>query len=211
MFYFNSFPKIITTDYNNNGIVLTNIIKRVNIIPSLLKNPLLIYTYDLQEGDTPDIVANKYYGDSYRYWLALFSNNIINPQWQWPMSSSVFDNYIQNKYADAAAAANVVSVLEYTQSTVYQYTKTIETIDGTTLNVTKTTIVIDQPTYDSTVPGITTSTFPGGATVSQTVTTNVVSIYDYELEQNESNRSINLINSIYTSQIESQFASLMKL
>ena len=211
MFYFNSFPKIITTDYNNNGIVLTNIIKRVNIIPSLLKNPLLIYTYDLQEGDTPDIVANKYYGDSYRYWLALFSNNIINPQWQWPMSSSVFDNYIQNKYADAAAAANVVSVLEYTQSTVYQYTKTIETIDGTTLNVTKTTIVIDQPTYDSTVPGITTSTFPGGATVSQTVTTNVVSIYDYELEQNESNRSIYLINSIYTSQIESQFASLMKL
>ena len=211
MFYFNSFPKIITTDYNNNGIVLTNIIKRVNIIPSLLKNPLLIYKYDLQEGDTPDIVANKYYGDSYRYWLPLFSNNIINPQWQWPMSSGVFDSYIQNKYADAAAAANVVSVLEYTQSTVYQYTKTIETIDGTTLNVTKTTIVIDQPTYDSTVPGITTSTFPGGATVSQTVTTNVVSIYDYELEKNESNRSINLINSIYTSQIESQFASLMKL
>ena len=211
MFYFNSFPKIITTDYNNNGIVLTNIIKRVNIIPSLLKNPLLIYEYDLQEGDTPDIVANKYYGDSYRYWLPLFSNNIINPQWQWPMSSGVFDSYIQNKYADAAAAANVVSVLEYTQSTVYQYTKTIETIDGTTLNVTKTTIVIDQPTYDSTVPGITTSTFPGGATVSQTVTTNVVSIYDYELEQNESNRSIYLINSIYTSQIESQFASLMKL
>ena len=211
MFYFNSFPKVITTDYNGNGILLTNIIKRVDIIPTLLKNPLLNYSYDLQEGDTPDIVANKYYGDSYRYWLALFSNNIINPQWQWPMSSSVFDNYIQNKYADAAAAANVVSVLEYTQSTVYQYTKTIETIDGTTLNVTKTTIVIDQPTYDSTVPGITTSTFPGGATVSQTVTTNVVSIYDYELEQNESNRSIYLINSIYTSQIESQFASLMKL
>ena len=211
MFYFNSFPKIITTDYNNNGIVLTNIIKRVNIIPSLLKNPLLIYKYDLQEGDTPDIVANKYYGDSYRYWLPLFSNNIINPQWQWPMSSGVFDSYIQNKYVDAAAAANVASVLEYTQSTVYQYTKTIETIDGTTLNVTKTTIVIDQPTYDSTVPGITTSTFPGGTTVSQTVTKNVISIYDYELEKNESNRSINLINSIYTSQIESQFASLMKL
>jgi hypothetical protein len=31
------------------------------------------------------------------------------------------------------------------------------------------------------------------------------------LEQNESNRSIRLINSIFTSQIESQFASLMKL
>jgi hypothetical protein len=211
MFYFNSFPKVITTDYNGNGILLTNIIKRVNIIPALLNNPLLNYSYDLQEGDTPDIVAHKYYGDSYRYWLPLFANNIINPQWQWPMSSGVFDSYIQNKYADAAAAANVASVLEYTQSTVYQYTKTIETIDGATLNTTKTTIVIDESTYNSTNTGITTSTFPGGATVSQTVTTGVISIYDYELEKNESNRSINLINSIFTSQIESQFASLMKL
>jgi len=211
MFYFNSFPKVITTDYKGNGILLTNIIKRVNIIPALISNPLLNYNYDLQEGDTPDIVAHKYYGDSYRYWLPLFANSIINPQWQWPMSSGVFDLYIQNKYAEAAAAANVASVLEYTQSTVYQYTKTIETIDGASLNVTKTTIVIDEPTYNSTNTGITTSTFPSGTTVSQTVTKNVVSIYDYELEQNESNRSINLINSIYTSQIESQFASLMKL
>jgi len=211
MFYFNSFPKVITTDYKGNGILLTNIIKRVNIIPALISNPLLNYNYDLQEGDTPDIVAHKYYGDSYRYWLPLFANSIINPQWQWPMSSGVFDSYIQNKYAEAAAAANVASVLEYTQSTVYQYTKTIETIDGASLNVTKTTIVIDEPTYNSTNTGITTSTFPSGTTVSQTVTKNVVSIYDYELEQNESNRSINLINSIYTSQIESQFASLMKL
>jgi len=211
MFYFNSFPKIITTDYNGNGILLTNILKRINIIPGLLSNPLLLYKYDLQEGDTPDIVANKYYGDSYRYWLPLFANNIMNPQWQWPMDSNVFDSYIQNKYAEAAAAANVSSVLVYTQSTVYQYTKTIQTVDSYTLNSNSTTIVIDEPTYNSMVTGTTTSTFPNGVTVTQTITKNVVSIYDYELEQNESNRSISLINSIYTSQIESQFASLMKL
>jgi hypothetical protein len=211
MFYFNSFPKVITTDYNGNGILLTNILKRINIIPGLLSNPLLLYKYDLQEGDTPDIVANKYYGDSYRYWLPLFANNIMNPQWQWPMDSNVFDSYIQNKYAEAAAAANVSSVLVYTQSTVYQYTKTIQTVDSYTLNSNSTTIVIDEPTYNSMVTGTTTSTFPNGVTVTQTITKNVVSIYDYELEQNESNRSISLINSIYTSQIESQFASLMKL
>ena len=211
MFYFNSFPKVITTDYNGNGILLTNIIKRINIIPGLLSNPLLLYKYDLQEGDTPDIVANKYYGDSYRYWLPLFANNIINPQWQWPMDSNVFDSYIQNKYAEAATAANVSSVLTYTQSTVYQYTKTIQTVDSVTLSSTSTTIVIDESTYNSTNIGITTSTFLNGDTVTQTITKNVVSIYDYELEQNESNRSISLINSIYTSQIESQFASLMKL
>ena len=211
MFYFNSFPKIITTDYNGNGILLTNIIKRINIIPELLKNPLSLYDYDLRDGDTPDIVANKYYGDSYRYWLPLFANNIINPQWQWPMNSNVFDLYIQDKYAQKAAAANVSSVLAYTQGTVYNYTKTIKTVDSVSLSSTSTTIVIDEPTYNSTNIGITTSTFFNGAKVTQTITKNSVSIYDYELEQNESNRSIRLINSIFTSQIESQFASLMKL
>jgi len=31
--------------------------------------------------DTPEIVAEKFYGNSYRYWIVLLSNNIIDPQW----------------------------------------------------------------------------------------------------------------------------------
>ena len=63
MLYFNSFPKIITTDYNNNLMLMTNIMNRVEIIPSLLKNPLLFYSYDIKESDRPDIIADKYYAD----------------------------------------------------------------------------------------------------------------------------------------------------
>jgi hypothetical protein len=199
MRYFNSIPKISTSDNNGNSIVLTNLLARVDIKQSLLRNPSLFYQYDLQEGDTPEIVAAKYYGDSYRYWLVLYANETMDPEWDWPLSSSQFDVYMKDKYGS----------ISYATSTTKEYRKTISTVDSSTLEETTRTIVLDKNTYDNLVTGITSQTFGSGATVTQTITKSVVSIYDYELEKNESKRKIYLINSIYTSQIESQYKSLM--
>ena len=199
MRYFNSIPKISTSDNNGNSIVLTNLLARVDIKQSLLRNPSLFYQYDLQEGDTPEIVAAKYYGDSYRYWLVLFANETMDPEWDWPLSSSQFDAYLKDKYGN----------ISYTTSTTKEYRKTVSTIESTTLEESIETIVIDETTYNGLATGTTSQTFGSGATVTQTVTKSEVSIYDYELEKNESKRKIYIINSIFTSQIESQFKSLM--
>jgi hypothetical protein len=199
MKYFNSIPKISTSDNNGNSIVLTNLLARVDIKQSLLRNPSLFYQYDLQEGDTPEIVAAKYYGDSYRYWLVLFANETMDPEWDWPLSSSQFDAYLKDKYGN----------ISHTTSTTKEYRKTVLTIDSTTLEESIETIVIDETTYNGLATGTTSQTFGSGATVTQTVTKSEVSIYDYELEKNESKRKIYIINSIFTSQIESQFKSLM--
>ena len=77
MKYFNTLPQIITTNYNGGAIVLTNLLARANIVPENLKSPLLYYTYDIQEGDTPEIIAHKYYDNMYRYWIVLMVNQII--------------------------------------------------------------------------------------------------------------------------------------
>jgi asparagine N-glycosylation enzyme membrane subunit Stt3 len=205
MLYFNSFPKIV--DFNN--VILTNLMKRVDIIPSLLKNPLLFYTYDIQEGDTPDIVANKYYGNSYRYWITLLSNEALDPQWNWPLNSKQFNDYLISKYSDAAAAAHIDNVITYTQSAIHEYRLNILTIDGLTQNQTTRIIVIDEYTYNTTVPGTTTQIFQNGITVTQITSLSAINIYDWELQQNEAKRSISLINSIYASELESQFATLI--
>jgi len=217
MYYFNTFPKVLTVDYNGNGILLTNIMKRVELMPSLKDNSLAFYSYDLQEGDTPDIVANKYYGNSYRYWLPLFSSQIIDPQWEWPLDSKSFDLYLANKYFEAAGSPidpntgkpSIPLITTYTQGTVYQYTQTIETVDSYSLKKTTNTIIIDEQTYNLTETGTTVRTFPDNNTVTQTVSVNAISIYDYEVNLNESKRNINLINSIYAAQIESELKSLM--
>ena len=206
MKYFETLPKVITTDYRNNALLLTNIMARAEIIPALLSNPLIFYSYDIQEGDSPEIIAHKYYGDSYRYWLVLFANQILDPQFEWPLTSQQFDLYLNDKYS---AAANSSTVLSYTQSTIQEYRKSITTYDPVSLETTTKTIVIDQSTYNTTQTGTVTQSFSDGTSVTQTTTKTAVSIYDYEIEKNEEKRNIKLINSDYASDFEKQFTSLM--
>ena len=206
MNYFSNFPKVLTTDYKGNSILLTNIMNRVEIIPSLLKNPLLFYNYNIQDSDRPDIVADKYYNDSYMYWLVLFANQIINPKRDWPLTSQQFESHIIEKYTEAAGGSNV---LAYMQSTLYEYRKIITTKDSDSLKSTVRTIVIDEATFNSTIEETITQTFPNGYTVSQTIQVRPVSIYDYEVEQNELKRSINLVNNKYANEFQTQLHSLL--
>lgn len=79
MLYFDTLPKILMDDQNGNPILLTNLVSRAALIEDLKNNPMLFYKYTIQEGDTPEIVAEKYYGDAYRYWIVLYSNELMDP------------------------------------------------------------------------------------------------------------------------------------
>ena len=207
MLYFNSFPKISYPDNNGNLITLTNIMERIELIPALLKNPLLYYSYDIQDGDTPDIVASKYYGDPNRYWIVLFGNQILDPQWEWPLSSKEFNDYINDKYY---AASGNTSGISYAQSTIYEYSKVITTTNSDTLVTTVKTVPIDYSTYLITQNSTTTQTFANStSTVTVNITTSQQSLYDYELSLNEAKRNINLINADYASKIEQQLVELL--
>ena len=197
MQYFDTLPKIIKTDSFGNSVVMTDLLARCSIIPEILKNPLVYYDYDVQDGDTPEIVAYKYYGDSYRYWVVLFANKITDPQWDWPLSSNDFDAFILNKYQ---------SFNPY--STVHHYEKIITQYDATTQTTTVKNIIIDEDTYNSLATGTNTYTLPTGS-VTITITKSAVSYYDYELNLNESKRSIKILNSAYIDALEKQFIDLM--
>ena len=67
---------------------------RASVIPSVLNNALVYYSYDVQDGDTPEIIAYKYYGDVNRFWIVLYCNQLNDPQWDWPLSSNKFKTNI---------------------------------------------------------------------------------------------------------------------
>ena len=219
MNYFNTLPRIATIDYSGNAIVLTNLMVRAEVIPSLLNNPLLFYSYDVKNDDTPEIIASKYYGDPYRYWIVLFANQLIDPQWNWPMNSNLLTNYIIEKYKSAAAIALSISVntitnsqvISYTQSTIKNYVKTVTTTDSTSLESKTTDYYLDLIAYNNTMESEEVRNFTTGAQVIEIITKSTQTIYDYEISLNESRRSINLVNSSYVSSFESQFYSLMNL
>lgn len=198
MKYFNTLPKVVTTDNNNNNIILTNLLARVNVIPELLKNPLLYYSYDIQEGETPEIIASKYYGSPDNFWIIMFFNQLLDPEWDWPLSYANFSAYITDKYGSAAAA----------QSQIARYEKIITISDSLSNVVSKDVIIIDQTEYSNTALNTVTVDF-GDETVVITTEINEVSAYDSELLVNESKRNINLLNVKFLPTIQSQFKKLM--
>jgi hypothetical protein len=208
MLYFDTLPKLVTTDNNGNYIVATNILARASIIQSLLTNPALFYTYDIQDSDTPEIIASKYYGDPYRYWLVLLANQILDPQWQWPLSSQQFESYMDDKYGSVAANNNQ-TVIAYTQSTIQEYRKIYTSYDSSTSNTTTINYTIDSNTYNTLITGTQTYQLPSGASCTISIEKTPVDLYTYEVEQNEAKRTIQLINAIYAGQFEQELDTLM--
>jgi hypothetical protein len=208
MKYFNELPLVINSDGKGNYYPLRNLLIRTKLIPQLAKNPLLFYQYSIQESDTPETIAYKYYGDSYRYWMVLMANEIMNPQWEWPLTSKQFIKQLIDKYSAIAGGDNLV--LSYLTGTVHHYERSITTVDSNTGTTAIKTVEVDQETYQLIVPSSTTSTLPDGSTVTYTVSGNAVSIYDYENDLNESKRTIKLINAKYVSQMEEVYSNLVK-
>lgn len=197
MQYFDTLPKIIKTDAKGNSLLMTNLMARASVIPSLLKNPAVFYQYDIQDGDTPEIIAHKYYGDSYRYWIVLFSNQILDPQFQWPLNTNEFQDYLNAKYPSTDI-----------YNTAYSYQKTVTQVDQNTNTTTVNTINISESTYNSLTPTTTSFTLPTG-TVTVTVSKGITTIYEQELAQNEANRNIKLIKSSLVNELEKQLKTLM--
>lgn len=221
MKYFSSLPLLTQKNNVNDYIVYTNILTRNYFLPKLKNNIMLFYNYDIQENDTPESIAYKYYGNSYNYWLILYANNILDPFSDWPLSGNQLSMYLFDKYKAQASnalsiSANTITVsevLSYLSLTPHHYEKIITTTDSTSMQNTVIKINIDFDTYSSLVDSTTTKTFTSGddigVTVKKTVQKNAVSIYQYEVDLNESKRTINIMKDTYVSQAEIEFVNLM--
>jgi len=208
MKYFETLPSVISVDQNNNLYTLKNLVTRAELVDKLKNNVNLFYEYGIQDGDTPEIVAHKYYGDQNRYWMILVANELFDPEWDWPLSTNEFTAYINNKYSAAAAEADL-DVLSYTSSTIHHYEKLLITLDSETKYQTTKTIIVDLETYTNTIERTEVKTLSDGATVTYTISKKPVYIYDYEVEQNEQKRNIKLIKSQYAEDMERQLKSVM--
>ena len=77
--YFENFP-IIPYDSVGNGDykLVTNLLKRVGLRAKVKTNAALFDTYDVQEGQTPEMIAHKLYGDPNLHWIIMYVNNITD-------------------------------------------------------------------------------------------------------------------------------------
>ncbi len=102
--YFENFP-LIPYDSVGDGQfkLVTNLLKRVAIRSKVKGNVALYDTYDVKEGESPEIIAHKLYADSELHWVVLLVNNITDRYHQWPKNQNQYLAYINDKYSDVDA------------------------------------------------------------------------------------------------------------
>ena len=212
--YFNYFPK---TFYSNDNAStgldsVTNIIARFGFEQSLKNNSSAFYKYQIQESDTPEIIAYKDYGSAEKHWIVLLFNDIIDPQFDWPLTYDTLIDFVDAKYtANGAANTTVQSGLAWAMSTnnVQAYYKIVTKTDIDNVTLIEK-IQVDANTYANVATSSTTITLQSGDVVTQAVTKEKKTYYDYEMEQNESKREITLIKNEFVKDIEKEFKRVIK-
>ena len=102
--YFGNFPTIIYDSVGDGNLkIVTNLLKRVAVRAKVRTNVLLFDTYDVAEGETPEMIAHKLYGDSNLHWVILYINNVTDRYHQWPMSAGQFLSFLNDKYSNPDA------------------------------------------------------------------------------------------------------------
>jgi len=223
--YFSNFSSIVYNLEDNaySSQLVTNILQRSAFLKEVSENSAIAYEYYVKDSDTPEIIAHKLYGSANRHWIVLLYNKIINPYYEFPMSQTKFDKYIENKYG-----YNVYTA----QSTFHHYEKRIvkDHYEFNTLKYTNTEKVevteykVDANTGNlsswSALPtlGVPVSlvdenfdeTFTDGTRTVGTVTLNFITVYDYEYEINEARKTIKLLDQRYVPQVETEFRNIMR-
>lgn len=137
--YFSYFPKInytLENDNTNNQFVV-NIFARSKFLREIADKSAAYYEYSIQDGETPEIIAEKLYGDPTRNWIVLLFNKIINPYYEFPMSNDTFEQFILSKYGQSIGESqNTIHhyELEVERSTYIKGFKTYTNTDKYTIN-----------------------------------------------------------------------------
>jgi hypothetical protein len=213
--YFNYFPKTFYSleDKGSNFNTVTNVIARFAFEEKLKENSAAFYKYQIKDSDTPEIIASKYYDNPERHWIVLLFNNIIDPQWDWPLTDRRLNEFIDNKYStpEYADTANTsVSGLSWAKNVnnVYAYYKTVTYITSEKTEVMK--YEIDYLNYILIVPTTGIYRVDDGTSVTINESSDIKTYYQYEVEENEKKREIKLLKSEFVPAVEKEFKRIIK-
>lgn len=184
---FKSFP---TVNYdllkNGNTISVPNITLRFVIQDLIRRRKAIFYNYNIEEGERPDVVAFKYYQDATLDWVILLINNIVDPQFEWPLDRASFENFIISKYGSLQSA----------WETTHHYEMILQeqsvTYDGNI--VPEVYVEIDETTYNETDPA----------------DRRLVTAYEYEEKVNEQKREIKVLDPKFIPLIVGQVEELFE-
>ena len=104
MQYFNTLPKI---SYDLEGKeefnLITDIFRFFKVRDGIVDEAVLLDKYEVKDGETPEMVSNRFYSSVYYHWVVMSVNKIKCRYYDWPMSQVQFGKYLKDKYENPGA------------------------------------------------------------------------------------------------------------
>jgi hypothetical protein len=105
--YFEEFPNFLY-DFDVNGkrkaMLMTDITRNVRFRRDILSNITVYDEYDIIDGETPEIIAEKFYGDAQYHWVVMLANDRFDYLNDFPLDYPRLSAYIEDKYGSSADA-----------------------------------------------------------------------------------------------------------
>ena len=100
--FFKNFPEI-QYKLDSGKIVTIKDFFRKATVDAAARDAVIDYTFhELEEGDRPDVLATKLYGNGDLHWTFFLVNENLQDFNDWPKSGPVFHRFIERKYSGTA-------------------------------------------------------------------------------------------------------------
>ena len=153
--YFNQINYDVRGVKNNVNIdVITNLLQRVRLKLNFVKNQSFFAQHQIVDGETPEFLAYKYYGNTELHWVILYSHQATNPYYDWPLTYFDLKKFVIKKYGEA----NINDTHHYEDADGYEVDSTASGataitnfLHEETLNDAKRNLTLIRPEYVSNV------------------------------------------------------------
>lgn len=81
-------------------ITAKNFFRRHKITDESFPYAVYLDKYTIVDGERPDTLALKLYGNQFYDWVILLTNNLVNAQYDWPMSNYMLTKVIEKEFVD---------------------------------------------------------------------------------------------------------------
>lgn len=99
--YFKQFPQFLY-DFNYGDRVRTSVVKditrNIRFRKEVLQNITLYDEYDIVDGETPEIISEKFYGTPEYHWVVMLANGLYDYRADFPMPEAVLQKHIATVY-----------------------------------------------------------------------------------------------------------------
>jgi len=93
-----------TPKVETKAFVMTDISRNIRFRKEVLSNITAYDEYDIVDGETPEIIAEKVYGNSNYHWIIMLTNDMYDYRADFPLTQLQLEQFVSDKYGNDADA-----------------------------------------------------------------------------------------------------------